>query len=40
MAEASIAHIGAMIVIFAICVGIWFAVRAAKPKSQESAAPI
>ncbi|GIU72565.1 MAG: hypothetical protein KatS3mg003_2115 [Candidatus Nitrosocaldaceae archaeon] len=38
MAEASVAHIGAMIVIFAICVGIWFAVRASRPKSEEAKA--
>lgn len=37
MAEASIAHIGAMAVIFAVCVGIWFAVRAARPKTEATA---
>ncbi len=38
MAEVSAAHVASMIVIFAICVGIWFAVRAARPKSVESVA--
>ncbi len=36
MAEASITSVATMIVIFAICAGIWFAVRAARPKIKST----
>lgn len=34
MAESSVAHYAAMIVVFAISVGIWLAIRAARKKRE------